>query len=165
MIEIEDAKELEEAVAQLGISLGLRAEREVTMGHRVYGGERKVDVVLSHPETSVRLGIECKYQESEGTAYLKIPSTFDDIYEWEIPGIVVWHGTKFTPAFIDYIRKKGSAIEFAELARWLAVFFEIPEKDIEGAWAKLSLWKLGLRGPRRIVPSLSSRTKGENRAN
>jgi len=62
------------------------------VARRIWGAVRKIDVVLTHPQTRKTLGIECKFQAVLGTAEEKIPATIKDIDAWPIPGLVVFEG-------------------------------------------------------------------------
>jgi hypothetical protein len=74
-------------------------------------------------ETRVRLGIECKYQATTGTAEEKIPTTIQDISAWPIPGIVVFEGKGFSPFMRSFLVASGKAVEFEDLEAWLRLFF------------------------------------------
>ncbi|MDE2640697.1 MAG: hypothetical protein OXI03_08970 [Chloroflexota bacterium] len=115
--------ELEERVAQIGDALGLDARRQVALGRRLWGAKRSIDVVLTHPESRVRLGIECKYQGTGGTAEEKISSTLADIDAWPIRGITVLAGTGFSPNMRSYLVSTGKVVELEDLEIWLRFFF------------------------------------------
>ncbi len=63
---------LRKRVAALGRDLGLDARTEVRVGRRIWGAERSIDVVLTHRETRLSIGIECKAPETAGSAEEKI---------------------------------------------------------------------------------------------
>jgi hypothetical protein len=115
--------ELRERAAKLAESLGLAVSTEVTVGRRIWGAKRRIDVVLKDPETRVGLGIECKYQGTRGTAEEKIPATIKDIEAWPIKGIVVYSGTGFTSNMQSYLLSTGSAVELCDLQTWLELYF------------------------------------------
>ena len=73
---------LAKAVVQLGRELGLEAMEQVKVARRIWGAERYIDVVLTHPQSRKTLGIECKFQAVRGTAEEKIPATIKDIEAW-----------------------------------------------------------------------------------
>lgn len=116
-------QELERAVAELGRALGLEVRQQVRVGRRLWGAERKIDVILTHREARRSLGLECKYQGSTGTAEEKIPATISDIAAWPIPGIVVFEGEGFSPNMRLYLLSTGKAVEFEDLEAWLGLFF------------------------------------------
>ena len=117
---------LVKAVAQLAQELGLEAKEQVRVARRIWGAVRKIDVVLTHPQTRKTLGIECKFQAATGTAEEKIPSVIEDIGAWPIPGIVVFAGEGFTENMKMFLVSTGKAVEFPELKPWLCLFFGLP---------------------------------------
>lgn len=117
---------LAKAVAQLGRDLGLEAIEQVRVARRIWGAERYIDVVLTHPQTRKTLGVECKFQSVRGTAEEKIPATIKDIDAWPIPGLVVFAGEGFTENMRSFLISTGKAVEFDELKPWLCLFFGLP---------------------------------------
>jgi hypothetical protein len=111
------------AVAALGESLGLSAREQYRCGRRIWGAERFIDVVLTHPETHRRLGLECKYQGTSGSAEEKIPATIQDITAWPIPGLVVFSGTGFSTNIKSFLLASGRAVDLDDLEAWLRLFF------------------------------------------
>ena len=65
---------LVERVTELAGRLGLEYQEQVKVGRRLWGAVRNIDVVLTHPESRLRLGVECKFQGTTGTAEEKIPA-------------------------------------------------------------------------------------------
>ncbi len=120
---VASGRELSEKVAALGRGLGLDVETEVSVGRRVWGARRRIDVVLKHPETRVSLGIECKFQGGRGSAEEKIPATIEDIRAWPIRGIVVYSGDGFTSNMCSYLLSTGMAVELCDLIKWLELYF------------------------------------------
>ncbi|HMP84108.1 MAG TPA: hypothetical protein PKA41_15530 [Verrucomicrobiota bacterium] len=117
---------LVKAVGQLARELGLEVKEQVQVARRIWGAVRKIDVVLTHPQTRKTLGIECKFQSVSGTAEEKIPSVIEDISAWPIPGIVVFSGEGFTDNMKMFLVSSGKAVEFPELKPWLCLFFGLP---------------------------------------
>ena len=64
----------EDAIAEIAYSLGLTIRKQLKVGKRLWGAERKIDIVLQHPDTRQLLGIESKFQSSKGTAEEKFPA-------------------------------------------------------------------------------------------
>ena len=120
---VSSGDDLKRAVAQVGQALGLEADTEVKVGRRIWGARRSIDVVLTHPETRLRLGVECKYQSRGGSAEEKIPATIDDIRAWPIRGIVVIDGDGFSENMRGYLLSTGMAVEFDDLEDWLRLYF------------------------------------------
>ncbi len=121
--------ELVKAVCALATELHLEAREQVRVARRVWGAERKIDVVLRNPKTGKTLGIECKYQAVGGTAEEKIPTTIQDIHAWPIDGIVVFAGDGFTSNMKSFLVSTGKAIEFSDLEPWLRLYFGLPLDD------------------------------------
>lgn len=117
---------LEDRVADLGRHLQLDVYTQVRVGRRLWGAERTIDVILTHPEQRKSLGIECKFQDTRGTAEEKIPATIEDISAWPIPGLVVFEGAGFTPNMRTYLISTGKAVEMEDLEPWLRLYFGLP---------------------------------------
>ena len=137
-MKIESGRDLERAVVRVGEALGLEAETQVALGQRIWGRDRRIDVVLTRPETGVMLGVECKFQRVQGSAEEKIPATISDIDAWPIRGIVVVHGDGFSPDFKAFARSSGKTIEFDELPTWLRFYFGLPRERVAEAQLKLN---------------------------
>ncbi len=120
---VQNGQDLRDAVADLGRSMGLETEIEVQVGRRLWGARRRIDVVVRHPETRRTLGIECKYQATQGTAQEKISATIEDMKGWPIRGIVVFDGDGFTSDMVAYLLSTGKAIEFQDVRKWLELYF------------------------------------------
>jgi len=120
---VASGNELRDAVARIGRNLGLDVETEVSVGRRIWGARRRIDVVLKHPETRVSLGVECKFQDVRGTAEEKIPATLKDIQAWPIRGLVVYAGKGFTANMESYLLSTGTAVGLSDLEKWLQLYF------------------------------------------
>jgi hypothetical protein len=94
-------------VLQLADKLGLEAQEQVKVGRRLWGAVRNIDVVLTHPDSRLRLGVECKFQGTPGTAEEKIPAILSDIDAWPIRGIVVISGKGFSPNMRYFLISSG----------------------------------------------------------
>lgn len=116
-------KALEDAVTQLARDLELEVRRQVKVGRRLWGQERRIDLILTEPQQRKSLGIECKYQAGSGSADEKIPATIADIAAWPIPGLVVFSGAGFSPNMRSYLISTGRAVELSDLEPWLRLFF------------------------------------------
>jgi hypothetical protein len=110
-------------VVALAEQLGLHTREQFKLGRRLWGAERRIDVVVTHPETRKRLGIECKFQSVAGTAEEKIPTTIQDIRAWPIEGIVVFDGEGFSAFMRSFLIASGRAVEFPDLEAWLRLYF------------------------------------------
>jgi hypothetical protein len=119
-------RDLEKQVAALASKLGLESREQVRLGKRLWGAERRIDVLVTHATSGKRLGVECKSQHGPGSAQEKIPATIQDIITWPIKGIVVFSGKGFTPDMRSFLVASGHAIEFEDLEDWLRFFFGLP---------------------------------------
>ena len=117
---------LAKAVVALGAALGLEAREQVRVARRIWGAERRIDVVLLHPVSRKTLGLECKFQAVVGSAEEKIPATIKDIEAWPIPGLVVFAGAGFSDNMRSFLVSTGKAVELDELRPWLCLFFGLP---------------------------------------
>jgi hypothetical protein len=110
---------LVQRVMEIAVPLGLVGHEQFKCGRRIWGAERRIDVVLTHEPTRKRLGVECKYQGSSGSAEEKIPATIQDIAAWPIPGIVVFSGAGFSANITSFLIASGKAVELEDLEGWL----------------------------------------------
>jgi hypothetical protein len=115
--------DLVERVAAIAGRLGLLVHREVKVGRRVWGAERFIDVVLTNPLDRKRIGIECKAQETKGSAEEKIPTTIQDIRAWPIEGLVVFSGEGMSRNMTSFLLASGKAVHVGDLESWLRLFF------------------------------------------
>lgn len=121
--------DLERAVATVAGELGLRVRTQVRVARRLWGAERRIDLVLRHPDSDRSLGIECKFQGTGGSAEEKIPATIQDIAAWPIPGIVVFDGAGFSANMRAYLHSTGKAVAYEDLRGWLTLFFGLPDAE------------------------------------
>ena len=119
-------RDLEFAVVSLGAHLGLHADTQFRVGRRIWGAERRIDVILTHAQSTRRLGVECKFQGVAGSVEEKIPTTISDIAAWPIPGIVVFAGVGFSPNMRAFLLASGKAVELEDLEPYLRLFFSLP---------------------------------------
>lgn len=110
-------------VVEIAHRLGLETKTEVKVGRRLWGAVRRIDVVLVEKSTRKSLGIECKYQETQGTAEEKTPATVKDIDAWPIPGLLVFDGPGFSSNMKGYLYSTGKAIALEDLEQWLRLYF------------------------------------------
>ena len=110
-------------VAELAEGLDLTVVKEVEVGRRLWGSKRRIDLILTDEESGQRLGIECKYQRTAGSAQEKIPAAIADIDSWPIDGIVAYDGPGFSANMRAYLDSTGKAIAFPDLEVWLRLYF------------------------------------------
>ena len=123
LLEPASGTELERACAELGEQLGLEVRQQLTVGRRIWGARRRIDLVLTDRELRRSLGIECKYQSRKGTAEEKIAGTIEDIAAWPIDGIVCFTGPGFSEHMRSFLLASGKAVELADLETWLRLYF------------------------------------------
>lgn len=114
---------LTKRVVELVRKLGLDVREEVKVGRRLWGSERRIDIVATDPDTRKSIGLECKYQSKKGTAEEKIPAVIQDIEAWPIPGLVIFDGAGFSANMQNYLDSTGKAVRLKELEDWLKLFF------------------------------------------
>lgn len=124
---VASGQELARQVAALAMSLGLQVRHEYQVGRRIWGAVRRIDVVITHPQTRKTLGVECKFQSVGGSAEEKIPSTVQDIAAWPIPGIVVFAGAGFSENMRSFLIASGKAVELEDVRPWFCLFFGLPD--------------------------------------
>ena len=120
---VQTGAELCKVVVSIGQALGLEAREQFRLGRRIWGAERRIDVILTNPLDRRRLGVECKYQGTMGTAEEKVPAIVQDIGAWPIPGLVVFAGEGFSTHMRSFLLGTGKAIHVDDLESWLRLFF------------------------------------------
>ncbi len=73
-------------------SRGLVVYTEVPLGKTIIGKNRQLDLLVLRESDERALGIECKYQDSQGTTDEKIPYALQDLEAMWIPGCLVYAG-------------------------------------------------------------------------
>ncbi len=122
---------LESQVREIARSLGLVVRAQVRVGRRLWGAERKIDLVVTDRETRRALGIECKYQRTRGTVEEKLPAVVADIGAWPIPGIIVFAGDGFSTNLRQYLYSTGKAVDLTDLTEWLLLYFGLSKEPDE----------------------------------
>ena len=75
---------------------GITVYREVPFGKSIIGKNRRIDVMLIEEATRTAMAIECKYQDSFGTADEKIPHALSDIQQIGMPVCLTYAGEGFS---------------------------------------------------------------------
>lgn len=132
-MEIKSGRQLERAVEKLGETFGLEVYPQHRSGTRIWGRNRRIDIMLRDPEQRLRLGIECKYQGVSGSAEEKIPATIQDIEAWAMRGVVVIHGEGFSKSFPAFAIASGKVMWFEDLPDFLIDYFDLPMQYAEQA--------------------------------
>lgn len=82
---------------------------EVAVGSRFVGSRRKIDLVAEYQGKTV--GIECKTQQTSGTAYQKLSYTLEDAHKTPIPCIIVFSGHHIQPDVKAQLVSSGLGLE------------------------------------------------------
>ncbi len=114
---------LAKEVVRKANELNLDAREQFKCGRRIWGAERRIDVIVTEPISRKRLGIECKAQDSKGTAEEKIVATMQDMNAWPIAGLLVFSGDGFSDKMKSFMLASGKAVDFEDLEPWLRLFF------------------------------------------
>lgn len=83
---------------------GLTIYREVPLGKSIIGKNRRVDVFAIHGPTQRALAVECKFQQTGGTADEKLPYTLNDLNAMHIPAFAVYAGQGFSEGVLHMLR-------------------------------------------------------------
>lgn len=84
---------------------------EVNVGSRFIGTPRRLDVVVRNKENNKYIGIECKVQFTDGTAYEKLTYALDDCISAPIPAIIAFAGPKIRDDMKSKLIMSGYGIE------------------------------------------------------
>ena len=82
---------------------------EVSAGTSMIGKQRRIDLLLLHRESNRALALECKYQDSLGTADEKIPYTLEDLASLRMPACVVYAGVGFSQGVLHLLQSSELA--------------------------------------------------------
>lgn len=88
---------------------GLHVYDEVHVGTSIIGKRRRIDLFLHVPTTNKVLGLECKYQDSSGTADEKIPYALQDLAALRMPACIVYAGAGFSTGVLHLLQGSESA--------------------------------------------------------
>lgn len=83
---------------------GLSVYDEVTLGTSIIGKRRRIDLFLHERENNRVLALECKFQDSSGTADEKIPYALDDLASLRVPACIVYAGTGFSAGVLHLLQ-------------------------------------------------------------
>lgn len=82
---------------------GLEVYEEVNLGTSIIGKQRRIDLFVIGPDKRA-LVVECKYQDSAGTADEKIPYALDDMAALRLPGVLAYAGAGFSPGVLHLLQ-------------------------------------------------------------
>jgi hypothetical protein len=85
--------------------------KEVNVGARFIGTPRRIDLVIRNKNNNRYIGIECKVQFTDGTAYEKLSYALDDCISAPIPAIIAFAGPKIRDDMKSKLLMSGYGIE------------------------------------------------------
>lgn len=103
-----------DAVASYISSWGVRSIgvlQEVNIGLRFIGTPRRIDLLVYNAENNKTVGIECKLQQSPGSAYEKLSYALDDCLAAPIPTILCFAGNEIRQDMRSKLIMSGAALE------------------------------------------------------
>lgn len=83
---------------------GLEIYSEVKIGTSIIGKNRSIDIVCYERLTGKALGIECKFQGSQGTADEKIPYALRDIELMPMTACIAYAGEGWSPGVLHMLQ-------------------------------------------------------------
>jgi hypothetical protein len=83
---------------------GILVYREVNIGKSIIGKNRRVDLMLLNEATQAAFAIECKYQDSSGTADEKIPYALENMRALPMAGCIVYAGIGFSVGVLHMLQ-------------------------------------------------------------
>jgi len=117
---------VEAEVAKVIQQLDLSYLRQVKMGVSILGRRRVADfLVYDHAGRS--LGIECKYQQTPGSAEDKLVHTITDFDARPVSHILVFGGEGFSKNIKGYLLSTGKAVELKQLRNYLVFYFGLEQ--------------------------------------
>lgn len=88
---------------------GIQLYEEVNLGTSIIGKQRRIDLLLLENATGRALVIECKYQDSSGTADEKIPYALQDLESLRIPSVISYAGQGFSEGVLHLLQSSERA--------------------------------------------------------
>jgi hypothetical protein len=82
---------------------GLKVYREIRVGKTIIGKDRCIDIFCVGEGDRSAFGIECKFQESQGTVDEKIPYALDDIRALPMGGCIAYAGEGFSQGVLHML--------------------------------------------------------------
>ncbi len=88
---------------------GVEVYDEVSAGTSMIGKQRRLDLLLLHRDSGRALAVECKYQDSSGTADEKIPYTLQDLATLRMPAVITYAGSGFSMGVLHLLQSSEMA--------------------------------------------------------
>ena len=83
---------------------GITVYREVNIGKSIIGKNRRLDMLLIREATQTAFAIECKFQDSPGTADEKIPYALANMKALPMGGCIVYAGSGFSVGVLHMLQ-------------------------------------------------------------
>ncbi len=78
--------------------------REVYLGKTIIGKNRRLDILIVEEHSRIAMGLECKYQDTIGTADEKIPYALSDLQHLDMPVCLVYAGKGWSSGILHMLR-------------------------------------------------------------
>jgi hypothetical protein len=88
---------------------GVDVYEEIALGTSTLGKTRRIDLLVLERPTGRALALECKYQDSAGTADEKIPYALDELRALRVPGAIVYAGSGFSDGVLHLLQSSPLA--------------------------------------------------------
>jgi hypothetical protein len=88
---------------------GIHLYEEVSLGTSIIGKQRRVDLLVIHPESGNALALECKYQDSSGTTDEKIPYALEDLKAMRVPAVIAYAGSGWSEGVLHLLQSSSLA--------------------------------------------------------
>jgi hypothetical protein len=89
---------------------GLVVYTEVELGKTIIGKRRRLDVFIRKEDDRLALGLECKFQATNGTTDEKIPYALADLDAMWIPGCLVYAGQGWSKGILHTLEGSRNAV-------------------------------------------------------
>ncbi len=123
MPDIASHSDMVAAVVQLAEAVGLEASTFHSHGQRIWGADRVIDVLLYHPNSHERVGIECRFDSGSGKEAERVLTLMADVQTWVMRGVIVVAGKGFE-SYLGMLCGKGLVVRLPELGKVLPFYFE-----------------------------------------
>lgn len=88
---------------------GIEVYEEVAIGTSLIGKRRRIDLLVLEPARSRALALECKFQDSSGTADEKIPYALQDLQALRLASAMVYAGRGFSDGVLHLLQSSAQA--------------------------------------------------------
>jgi hypothetical protein len=88
---------------------GIEVYEEVSLGTSIIGKQRRVDLFVLHRASGRAIAVECKYQDSSGTADEKIPYSLQDLAALRMPACLTYAGGGFSEGVLHLLQSSELA--------------------------------------------------------